>query len=120
MCRSLCQAHHAQLQAFTHSVDARVLGGDAQRFVVDVDADRSRHAQRQRSEREHARPCSYVEHGVGPSDRHGFIECFETECGGWMQACAERLGIDQSEGVRLCVDVKPGQSEYVRCESAEG
>ena len=83
------------------AIDARVLRGDAQRLVVYVDGQRSRHTHHQRGERKDARPCPDVEHGIRRGDADFFLEHFEAQRGRRVQPGAERRGVDQLESAGL-------------------
>ena len=90
-----------QLQPLVEPVDARVLRGDAQRLVFDVDALLPRHTHQQRREREYSRPCADVEPSRRRADVEGFFEGFETHRGRRVEPRAERRGIDEPEGAGL-------------------
>src|SRR5262245_42068707 len=51
-----------ELEPIAQGIEPRVLCGDAQRLLVDVDAEYAWDAKDQRGKREHARPDTNVEH----------------------------------------------------------
>ena len=62
-----------ELQPIADGIEARVRRGNAQRLVIDVDRQRSRHAHPQRRKRQHTRAGPDVEHSVGQAVLHGFL-----------------------------------------------
>ena len=118
-----CQARH--VANFRRSLIALIRAFSAATRSASVSmstCDCSRHSPHQRSEREHASAPLFPRRARRRAERSpsGFIECFETECGCWMQARAERAGINQPEEHPALLRGEPEQSECVRRESGEG
>ena len=101
----------SQLQPFIDCVEPCVIRGDAQRLVVYVDGKGSGHTQHQRRERQYARPCPHVEHGIRSRDLHFFFEQLETQRRRRVQPGAERRSVDQSEGARFGFGVSRNDRE---------
>ena len=100
------RAAPAQSQPRVEPVDPCVLRRRAQRLVVDVDRRRSRHAEHQRAERQHARTRSDVEHIIRHGSLHGVIERFQAERRRRVQPGAECRRVEQPECTRRCVEVR--------------
>ena len=96
-----------QVQPPVQLIDARVLGGHAQRRVIDINGQRSRYAEHQRSERQHAGPGPHVERPRrwGGAIADDVLERFEAESSGRMQSSAERSGINKSQDAWHCLVV---------------
>jgi hypothetical protein len=96
---AIVSAPTRQLQAIVDSVEARVVRGGAQRLVVNIEGQRSWHAQSQRAQRKHARACSHVEHSGWVGDLDDVVERFETQRSRRVQSRAEGRRVDQPDGV---------------------